>query len=134
MKRALLLAGVLLAAWTAPVGAADDTHEKLVKDMIKVFKDGAATLKTIKDEESAKAAQPKLKKLGAALKDIRARGQKLGKPQGDTEEQLKTKYKGQIEASQKEFSKEVMRVATVPGGKEALAAMGLGKPQRKPKE
>ena len=84
--------------------------EKIAAEMIP-FVDGVTdTLKTVKDEATAKAALPKLTqaaKDGAKLRDAT---QKAGKPADDVMAKVMEKYGAQLRASSQRLLGEVQRV------------------------
>jgi hypothetical protein len=124
MKKVLVLTPLLVLAWGVRGLAADDDQlarfDKATAELIKIFKSTADTLATVKDESSANAAAPKLKKVGEELRALQKKMQDLGQPTKDQKEKLKEKYKKEMEAAQSNLYKEVRRVRSVPGGKKAL--------------
>jgi len=68
-------------------GSADD----VMKDTVSTMNEMADVLDTIKDQESAKAARPKLENLLQRLKDLKAKADKI-KVTKSEEERLKKKY------------------------------------------
>src|SRR5262249_56779270 len=100
--------------WAVVSSAADDDQlarfDKATAELIKIFKSTADTLATIKDEASAKAAAPKLKKVGEELRALQKKMQDLGQPTKDQKEKLKEKYKKDMEAAQSNLYKELRRV------------------------
>lgn len=107
----LLTAGVVFAA---------DTHEMLVKELLGVLKEATGLLKTVKDEKTAKDAQPKVVKISDQMGDIKKRMDKIGKPTKEQEDELQKKYKGEMETTFKSFAEELGRVAKVPGGEDLI--------------
>jgi hypothetical protein len=83
-----------------------------------------ATLATIKDEASAKAAIPKLEELAKKRGEIEKRAQGLKeKISKQDEEALKKKYELQLKEVNQKLLKETFRVAVIPGAAEAMKAM-----------
>lgn len=137
---ALLGAG-LVCAQEKPKDAKDskDTFESVVTDMMASLKKGTDTLKSVKDEKSAKDAKPALTKVGEDMQKLSARAQKLGKPTKEQEDALEKKFKGQMETHVKDFQSEAARVAKEPWGKDLLKALepkapATPKPPSKPKD
>lgn len=124
MKTRIGMIGVLLVA-VAFVRAAQDTpHEKALKQAVDSLDKIVATLKTIKDEDSAGAAKPELRKSAATFVDALAKGEKLDPPEKDEKERLKKLYKPKIEEALSKIMADSRRVLEIPGGKEALAEIG----------
>ena len=105
---------------TAGVAIAADTHESLVKELLGTLKDAVGVLKTVKDEKSAKDAEPKVTKVSAQMSDLKNRMEKIGKPTKEQEDELQKKYKTEMETTFKSFAEELTRVAKVPGGEDIL--------------
>ncbi len=120
MKKLFVLVGILWLAGTAPSGAADDTHENVIREAIKSWRDAAATLATIKDQKTAEAAKPKLKRLGEAMRALRKRQDKLAKATDAERAQLQKKFGTSMRAARTNYLKERARVEKIPGGKDAL--------------
>jgi hypothetical protein len=119
MKRArgLCLAVLLLCG---PRGQAADTFEAVARDMVATVKQVIGELEKIKNEDTARAARPSLKKLGAQLADLKQRADKLGKPSEKEDEKLKKKYEKELKGLMQKMQNESIRVGRVKGGPEAL--------------
>jgi hypothetical protein len=120
MKKTVMLAGLFLLAGSAPGRAADKDYEQLTEELIATLKSTTEVLATIKDEESAKAAAPKLRKIGGELRRLLKKGQDLGPPSKKQKEELKKKYRKDMEAAQERLREQLKRVQSVAGGKAAL--------------
>jgi hypothetical protein len=95
-------------------GGGGDTHESLAGEGKGVMKQMVAVLDTVKDEASAKAAQPQLKTLAEKMNDINARQTKLPAP---TEADVKTmdeKHGKEMEELGHQFQAHAMRIAFDP--------------------
>ena len=124
MKKTLMLVGALGLLWASRGRAAETAaYEEVVKGIISALKEGADTLATIKDKDTAKAAAPKLRKVAESLRGLKKKADQLGNPSEDQKAELEKKYKKDMETAQTSFRKEVVRVRNVPGGKEALQEM-----------
>jgi hypothetical protein len=123
MKKALIWgAGLALLVVACSKGA--NTPDGIMQDMLGMMNDMTATLATIKDEASAKAAVPKLEELAKKGEELKKRADELKtKVSKDEEEALKKKYEPQIKEATEKLMKETFRVATVPGAAEAMKAM-----------
>jgi hypothetical protein len=132
MTRAMGL-GLALLLLGGTRGRAADTFEGLIKEMIGVTKEVVAELEKIKDEDSAKAARPKLKKLGGQLQDFQQRAKKLGKPSEEEEKKLKEKYEKDFTTLFQKMATESLRVTKIKGGPDALKELQPA-PKDKPKD
>jgi hypothetical protein len=96
MKKLLLVGGmfVLLSGLCGCGGK--DTHESLTKEGIDLMGEYIDTLDKINDEESAKAAKPKLEALAKKGQDLKKRMEAIGKPSKEEEERLQKKFSGDI--------------------------------------
>jgi len=109
----LLCAGTVLAA---------DSYGSIIKELSETMKELAATLKTVKDVDTAKAALPKLKAINTRGNDLSARMQKLGKPTKE-EEALLQKFIDESMVTGKDIEKEASRLKTVKGAEEVITLM-----------
>ena len=120
MKKALLGLALLVVACSK----GSNSPEGMMNDTLGLMNDMTATLATIKDEASAKAAIPKLQDLAAKGEDIKKRAEALKTSMTkDQEEALKKKYEPQLKEATEKLMKETFRVATVPGAADAMKAM-----------
>jgi len=123
MKRVL----ILVAAVALPCslsGCGGDTRSSLMKQLVATVNEVADTLATIKDQASAEAAKPKLKALGERYRDIDKRGKALKEPTPEEKTALEKEYAEPLKSAYGRLLSEMLRVAFVPGGKEALQEMG----------
>lgn len=121
MKK-LMVVSCALVLLVAGRSAAQDTHDALLKEMLGNLKEATGLLKGVKDEETAKAASPKVKKIAEAMKESAKKLEKIGKPTKEQEADLEKKYKEDLGKSLKEFTTELLRVKDVKGGEELLKA------------
>lgn len=133
MKKSLVLA-VAIGLFAGTAAQAADSFDKVIQDQIKFIKNITKVLTTIKDNDSAKAATPKLSALSAENKQLRDRAKKLGRPTMEQIEEIKTKYGKEMMALQKKLIAETTRVRKIDGGKDALAALEGKKPVNIPKD
>jgi hypothetical protein len=113
MKRRLT--ALTLGLFLAGLSGCGDTHDSLAKQQIATLNEMADILATVK---------PKLKALAEKARDLKARSDKLGKLSEEEKKKLQEKYQKDSEAATKRVLSEVQRVATVPGGPEALKDLG----------
>jgi hypothetical protein len=106
-------------------GAPASPHEAVVKEVLTTLEQAIAALITIKDESSADAARPDLKKAGARLKELSKRARDMKQPDREEKELLEKKYKGKFEEVLKKLRDEQVRVRAIPGGPEAVKEIGV---------
>jgi hypothetical protein len=112
MKSLLVL--TVVAALCLCNGCGGDTHESLAGEAISTQKDLLATLETVKDQETAKAAKSKLQALATKMKDIEARQTKLGTPNEAQFKAIGDKYGKEMEEVQTKMVGVMMRVMLDP--------------------
>ena len=115
---ALLSAGIVTATQGSP-------HDQALKQALDSFDSINKTLMSIKDEESAGAARPELKKAADSYLDARAKGDKLPPPEKDEKDRLTKLYKPKFTMALEKMSTQIRRVEVIPGGKEALKEIAL---------
>lgn len=94
--------------------------DDIVKQMLDTMDSLTQTLTTIQDEETAKAAQPDLRKTAAKWQLIKQKAEGLPPPTREEKDRLAKQYKVKLEEAQKKLFGEVGRVSAVPGGRQAL--------------
>jgi uroporphyrinogen-III decarboxylase len=109
----LVLVGALTAGGGGP-------YEAVVKEMLTNLEQMSATLMTVTDEDTAKAARPDLKKAADAWLVARKKADALPPPEPDVKDKLAKEYKPKLDASVKKLFGQVLRVQEVRGGKDAL--------------
>jgi len=112
MKRTLALVAAILLF--AHVGGCGDSHESLAAEQVSTMNDFVATMDTVKDVDSAKAAKPKLKSLMEKMTDVQKRMEKLPAP---TEAQVKAmdaKYGKQMEEAARKMQASMFKVVSDP--------------------
>ena len=100
------------------------THESVAEDMLDEMKQMVAVLKTVKDESSAKAAEPKLKKAKERMDALQKQGDALGTPTAEQQKEME-KHKAEMEKVMGEFMGEMMRVAMNPQTSGALKDLDM---------
>jgi hypothetical protein len=115
MIRALTLAVCLPLISLCCVGCGGgDTHESLAGEAKGVMKEMVAVLDNVKDEASAKAAQPQLKTLAEKMNDINARQAKLPAPSDADVKAMDDKHGKEMEEIGRKFQAHAMRIAFDP--------------------
>jgi hypothetical protein len=117
--RAGILA-ILLTAVAVLVAGEGSPHEKIMQEMLGALDAIGVSLKSIKDEETAMAAKPDLRKANDGFVAARTRAAKLPAPEKDEKTRLEKLYKPKFEESLKKMNIERTRVELVPGGRDAL--------------
>ena len=123
MKQVLGAGAALLLLFVGR-GYADDTTESLMKEFITALTDAGNLLGDIKDEATAKAAKPKLKKAGDQMRAIQQKFEKVARPDAAKEAELKKKYQPELKEALRKFIKEAVRLGETAWGKEAIKEMG----------
>ena len=119
---ATALSGLFLTAVLALPARGGDaaSFEAVLKDMIGTLDKLTATLTAVKDEASAKAARPELQKNTGHFAAIRKKAETLRPPNKEEKEKLEKEYRPKLVESHKKLLGEMVRVSSVPGGKEVL--------------
>ncbi len=110
MTKRLLAAPLAAAIMLALTGCGGDSHDAIAEDQMQVMDEMVDILSDIDDEASAKAAKPKLEKLGERMKSIEARMEELGDPPADKKAALEEKYKEKMGAVAMKLFAEMMRI------------------------
>src|SRR5262249_54214745 len=111
-----------------------EAYEEVVKGMLTTLEQINKTLATIKDEPTAQAAQPELRKHGEKMKELRKRASELPQPSRIERDALEVNYKGQFEKALRILRTESIRVRVIPGGDLALKEIAVVDESKKPKE
>jgi hypothetical protein len=110
-------------------GCSGDSFESLRKKQVETVNEAIQVLTGIRDRDSAEKARPTLKKLGDRWRDLDNRISALENVSAD--EQTKAKpLSDQLDSLIAHYLGEALRVAFVPGGKDALAEIGEVKKRR----
>jgi hypothetical protein len=129
--RVACLAALFVSCALLPVaaGGAKGSFEDVVKQMLDVMGSLTTTLATIRDDETAKSAQPDLRKAAGKWQLIKKKAEGLPPPSKEEKDRLTKEYKTKLEEAQKKLFGEVARVSVIPGGRAALLDMSsvLGK-------
>jgi hypothetical protein len=125
----LLVLVVLFALLPGARGGEKTSFEDVVKQMLETMDSLTTTLATIRDEETARAAHPELRKTAGKWQVIKKKAEGLPPPSKEEKDRLSTQYKTKLEEAQKKMFGEVGRVGAIPGGREALLEISalLGK-------
>ena len=114
------LGGIILSLAGAAWAGENIPLETLVQETLATLDRITGVLSTIRDEDSAKAAKPELKKVAAEFLALRKKAAQAEPPTKEQKDQLAKKYKAKLEESVKKLLAQVTRVQGVAGGKDAL--------------
>jgi hypothetical protein len=106
-------------------------YEQLLKQVLQSVDKVTVTLETIKDEESAAAAKPDLRKAATLFLEAKAKGDKMQPPEKDEKVRLEKMYKPKLKESMEKMNAQVTRVQFIPGGKDALKEISVLLPKSK---
>ena len=109
-----LLPLVLLPALAMCPGCGGDSHDRVMADSVSTMRDLVATLETVKDQGSAKAAKAKLTSLGQQMKAIQDRQSKLPTPSQEAMKPLLEKYGKEMQSLQQKLIAAMMRIQFNP--------------------
>jgi len=124
MNRMLALS-VMTALLVFGSGCGSDSQESLADETMPVMREMVATITTIKDEASAKAAKPKLEAIAKKMKSISERRSKLSPP---TEAEMKSvidKHGAEMEELQKKMIGSMMTIQFDPKIQAVLEGVDL---------
>jgi biopolymer transport protein ExbB/TolQ len=116
----LVLFGLSVFLVCASVHGGESAFADVIKEVIVTLEKMTATLATIQDQETAKAARPELRKTAAKWQEIRDKEDKLKPPAKEEKDRLEKEYKEKLQTAIKKLMREFERVKRVPGGTEAL--------------
>ena len=123
--------GIVLLAIGFTRAAQVSPYEQLLKQVLQSVDKVTATLETVKDEESAAAAKPDLRKSAALFIEAKAKGEKMQPPEKDEKVRLEKIYKPKLKESMEKMNTQVTRVQFIPGGKDALKEISVLLPKNK---
>jgi hypothetical protein len=101
-------------------GGGGSPYESVIKEMIVALDTLTGVLGTIKDEPSAKAARPELKKAAGQLDEVRKKAEGLKPPDKAEKDRVARDYKAKLDTSIRKLLAEEARVKGIPGGAEAV--------------
>jgi hypothetical protein len=130
---ARMLGVALFLSISLAVQAGPARFEEVLKDLLGTMDKLTTTLATIRDQDSASAAKPELRKSAGHWQALLKKAEDVAPPNKEEKEQLEKAYAGKLEEARKKLFGEVQRVRAVPGGREALKEIS-GVLSRKPKE
>lgn len=98
----------------------DSPHISVVKAMLGAMDKITTQLKTVVDEDTAKAARPELKKAAEHWQALRQKAKDTPPPTKEEKARLSKEFASKIEDAQKKLFAEIGRVQLLPGGRDAL--------------
>jgi len=122
MKALKAIAALLLLAGVSLGQENSGRREAVVKGMIGFMEKLTRTLKTVQDEDTAKAVRPELKKSADEWTALRKLAENIPPPTKEEKEKdgLAKEYRGKLEEAHKKLLAEIARVSLLPGGNDAL--------------
>lgn len=107
--------------------------EQVLKDLGATMEKLTSTLAGIRDQDSAKSAQPELRKVAGHWQALMKKADDVAPPNKEEKERLEKEHRPKLEEARKKLFVEVQRVREVPGGREALKEISAVL-ERKPKQ
>ncbi len=121
MQRPLIALGVIVTLCFF-LGGCGDTHDSITQEMLAKFNELNTVLDGVKDEDSAKAAAPKVEAISTQLKEIQTRGSKLGKPSDTDQKAMRDKYEKQMQEAVGKLMQNAARIQMQPDLRKHLDA------------
>ena len=116
----LLTLAMLWLSFAGSVQAGEGRFEGVLKEVVGVLDKLATTLTGITSEDSAKAAQPELRKLAAQWQTLMKKAEDVAPPTKEEKDRLEKAYAAKLTEARRKLFGEVERVREVAGGREAL--------------
>jgi hypothetical protein len=89
-------------------------HEAVADDIVVKMQEMLGVVKGITDEQSAKAARPKMVALKKDVDELKARADKMGKASAATERRMQEKHGKELQRLTGEMQTEMMRIIQDP--------------------
>lgn len=122
---ALLGFTLLCLTVAASVDAGEGRFEGVLKDLVGALDKLTTTLAGITNEDSAKEAQPELRKLAAQWQTLMKKAEDVAPPTKEEKERLEKAYATKLTEARRKLFGEVERVREVAGGREALKEISV---------
>lgn len=106
-------------------GCSGDSRESLAADSMSTMKEMVATLETVKDQASAKAAKPKLTSLAQEMNSLQQRQAKLPAPSEEETKALMTKQGKEREELLQKLMAEIRRTQFDPAIQRELSDIDM---------
>jgi hypothetical protein len=123
MKNALLAVACALA-WTATANA-EDSHEKVLDEMLSAFGRLNTTMTKIVNKQTFDDVKPILLEVAKEMYELKERGAILGEPKGKSKDLLEIKYKGKLEEAARKLSIEMVRIKALTNGDEMVHEISI---------
>jgi hypothetical protein len=116
-----------VSAWLVVASPAGEPspYEQIVKDMLNTVAQITEVLSGISDEDSAKAAAPKLKDQADKMLQLRKQAEQTKQPDKTEKDRLAKEYAPKFEMAVKKMRDQGVRVKGIPGGAEALRELAV---------
>jgi hypothetical protein len=92
------------------IGCSGGSHEAITREYLDVMSHIVNVCETIKDKDSAKAAQPKLGELLANLRELKTRAKEIGKINDSVQRKIDKKYDAEMEKLSVRYSTAVQAI------------------------
>lgn len=99
------------------------TYEKVIKQTLDTMDTLTKTLKSIRDEGSAKSAKLEVAKAAEQWQSVQKKSAELPPPSKEEKDRLAKLYKMKLEEAQKNLFGEAARVRNISGGPDVLLAI-----------
>jgi hypothetical protein len=106
---------------TGQGGEKESPLAQVVKEMLATMEKMTTSLSTVKDEATAEAARPDLRKAAASWLEVKHKAKNVKPPTQEEKDRLQREFRDKIQAAHKKLFGEIARVKGVPGGPKALA-------------
>ncbi|MBI3407143.1 MAG: hypothetical protein HY040_02150 [Planctomycetes bacterium] len=117
----VLCSALLCLALVGSVHAGGEGRfEGVLKDLVGALDKLTTTLGGIRDEDSAKAAQPELRKMAVQWQALMKKAEDVAPPTKEEKDRLEKAYATKLTEARKKLFGEVERVREVAGGPQAL--------------
>jgi hypothetical protein len=120
----VLLMVVLLAGGGFPLSAQEASrYEEPLKQSLLLLERMAKALAAVKDNGSAEAARPELRKAAAELLEVRKKAAELPPPERAEKDRLAKEYKTKFVEAERKLRAEILRVGEIAGCSECREAL-----------
>ncbi|HEV2948546.1 MAG TPA: hypothetical protein VGX70_14315 [Gemmataceae bacterium] len=123
MKPAVVLGLALLALAVLVLPAPSQggsSYENVVKELIATLNMLTDVLGTVKDEPTARAAVPEVKKVMGRFDEINKKAKALPQPEKEEKDRITKLYRPKLQEAVRKEKAEAARVKSIPGGKELV--------------
>jgi hypothetical protein len=127
-----VLLGLCILAVPAQESGKESPYETMLKEFIASIDSLTGVLGAVKDEPSATAAVPDVKKIAARLSELRDKAKAMRQLDKAERERIRKLYREKLETAVKKEMAEAARVKSIPGGSDLVQL--IKPPEDKSKE